>query len=389
MLVHGIFLYLCSDFNNIYAVTDFCMSKKITIKDVARLSGVSKGTVDRVIHGRGEVSEESVRKVNEVIRQIEYKPNVYASLLASKKQYTVICLIPKCESGEYWELVNKGIACAETKATDFNISIEVIFYDQFSNDSFRAACSEVLERTPQAVLLAPMYKKETLALTQELARQNIPHVYIDSRLSDSQYLAYYGMPMYQSGYLAASLLLSSTKPVQYGSTINGNVGEIANFRIDRGASDQDNPTLQRRVGFMDYMGKYNPKVLIYEEFIRPYDHLHNMRVLDNFFEQHPNIDHIITFNSRVHLISEYLEHRGMLDKILIGFDKLPSNMNGLKKGYTKFLITQRTETQVYRSIEAIIDYIIFHKLPAQQDNYMSLDILTKYNMDFYFDIYEQ
>ena len=48
--------------------------KKVTIKDVAQLAGVSKGTVDRVIHNRGEVSAESFRKVQEVVRKIDYKP---------------------------------------------------------------------------------------------------------------------------------------------------------------------------------------------------------------------------------------------------------------------------------------------------------------------------
>ena len=37
--------------------------KRITIKDIAQLAGVSKGTVDRVIHNRGEVSEASRQKV--------------------------------------------------------------------------------------------------------------------------------------------------------------------------------------------------------------------------------------------------------------------------------------------------------------------------------------
>ena len=40
---------------------------KITIKDVARLSGLSKGTVDRVIHNRGEVSKKSYDKVMKVV----------------------------------------------------------------------------------------------------------------------------------------------------------------------------------------------------------------------------------------------------------------------------------------------------------------------------------
>ena len=53
-------------------------SKRVTIKDVARLAKGSKGTVDRVIHNRGEVSEESRAKVLEVIEELGYTPNMYA-----------------------------------------------------------------------------------------------------------------------------------------------------------------------------------------------------------------------------------------------------------------------------------------------------------------------
>ena len=42
------------------------MDKKHTIKDIAKLAGVSKGTVDRVLHKRGKVSPAAFEKVNEV-----------------------------------------------------------------------------------------------------------------------------------------------------------------------------------------------------------------------------------------------------------------------------------------------------------------------------------
>lgn len=352
--------------------------KKITIKDVARLAGLSKGTVDRVVHNRGEVSEESKRRVLEVIQRIGYKPNIYASLLASKKHYTLLCLIPRFRSGEYWELVYTGIIRAVEKARGYNIEIDTIFYDQFDRVSFRRAANQLLERNPQAVLLAPIYRDDTLALTATLSSRGVPYVYIDSRLEGSGYLAYFGMPMYQSGYLAASLL-----------TEQSDIREIANFRIDRGgAQPQDNPTLRRREGFMTYLAEKFPECRVYEDFIKPYEPEYNLRVLDSFFEQHPDVRHIVTFNSRVHLISDYLEKRGIEDRIVVGFDKLTGNLDGVRKGYIKFLITQRTEMQVYRGITAIIEHMVFHTAPAEQDNFMSMDILTKYNVDYYSDIYE-
>ena len=67
---------------------------KITIIDVARKAGVSKGTVDRVVHNRGEVSKKSAEKVKKAIEELRYQPNLYASLLASKKAHVIACLLP-------------------------------------------------------------------------------------------------------------------------------------------------------------------------------------------------------------------------------------------------------------------------------------------------------
>ncbi len=353
--------------------------KKITIKDVARLSGLSKGTVDRVVHNRGEVSETSRIKINEVIEKLGYKPNLYASLLASKKRYTLVCLIPRFGQGEYWELVRGGIQRAIDKAAAYNIDIITVQYEQFDAASFRKACDETLAADPAAVMLAPIYHDLTIALTTELSRRGVPFVYIDSKLDTTSYMAYYGMPMFQSGILGGSLLMESATQ-----------GEaIANFRIDRGeALPQDNPTLSRRAGFMEFIGAHHPSTTVLNEFIKPYDPLHNIRVLDAFFDRHPEVKRIITFNSRVHLIAEYIEKRSLNGIALVGYDMLAKNIDAVRNGQVKYLITQRTETQVYRSINAIIAHLIMKREPAAKDNYMSMDILTKYNADYYFDIFE-
>ena len=65
-----------------------------TIKDIARMAGVSAGTVDRVLHNRGDVSSKSKAKVQKVLDEIHYQPNVFAIGLAAKKKYSFVCLIP-------------------------------------------------------------------------------------------------------------------------------------------------------------------------------------------------------------------------------------------------------------------------------------------------------
>ena len=60
-----------------------------TIKDIAQMAGVSAGTVDRVLHNRGDVSQKSKEKVQKVLDEINYQPNVFAIGLAAKKKYTI------------------------------------------------------------------------------------------------------------------------------------------------------------------------------------------------------------------------------------------------------------------------------------------------------------
>ena len=46
-----------------------------TIKEIAELAGVSRGTVDRVLNNRGSVNRETAEKIRAIIKQLGYKPN--------------------------------------------------------------------------------------------------------------------------------------------------------------------------------------------------------------------------------------------------------------------------------------------------------------------------
>ena len=75
----------------------------IRIVDIAKMAGVSVGTVDRVIHNRGRVSEENRKKVQAILEMVHYQPNLMArSLAASKKQYHLLAITPSFVQGEYW-----------------------------------------------------------------------------------------------------------------------------------------------------------------------------------------------------------------------------------------------------------------------------------------------
>ena len=346
--------------------------QNVTIKDIARLTGLSKGTVDRVLHNREGVSKKSYAKVMQVIKDLGYEPNIYASLLAQNKKRQIAVLLPNYRKGEYWELCEQGIAKGAEIGKPFGIEIRRVGYNQYNLGSFRKACEEVLEMDPAGVILAPMFKKETFVFVEKLHSMEIPYVYVDTKLESNNYLAYYGIPLYQSGYLCAAILTDRQCPK-----------EVAAVRIQRDKQGQSDPTINRREGFEDYISERWPQCRISSVFIDPKKPEEIDGILEEFFAAHPDVSHIAMFNSRIYLITPFLERHPERQFRVVGFDNLSANLAGLNKGVVTALIAQRPGLQVQHAIEALTDLLVFGKVPARNDNFMSMDILTRYNAEYY------
>jgi len=347
-------------------------NNKPTIMDIARLTGLSKGTVDRVLHNRGEVSKKSYEKVMAVIQELGYEPNLYASLLAKAEERTVALLLPSPEPGSYWELTATGAARAAEEVRQLGIGIVPFTYDQYNVDSLQKACEEILESQPSGVVIAPMFKDGTLAFTARLDELGIPYVFIDTKLDGEGYLAFYGIPSYKSGYLCADMLTGGNP-----------VPEVLIVRIMRDKHRQSDPTVERRAGFLDYIQEHCPGCTVRSLFVDPSAPDATDAILDAFFTEFPKVRHIAMFNSRIHLIVPFLERHPVAGRRVVGFDNLEANLSALRRGTVSMLIAQHPDIQVSQAIHALADYIVFKRAPLHRDNPMHMDILMRYNVDDY------
>lgn len=353
---------------------------KITLKDVARIAGVSRGTVDRVIHNRGDVSRQSYDDVMRVIKDIGYEPNIYASILAHDKTRVVALLLPCFRPGDYWAMAARGAVLAQEYAKTFHVSIATLTYDQYDLESFRQACSDLLDLSPSAVVLAPVFRNETALLTSSLREKGIPYSYVDTKLEETGYLTFYGMPMYKSGYLCAELLSDSFSSVPAASSSM----KVAIVRIMHEKNRKSDPTATRRTGFIDYMTEHCPDAEILSVYIDPHDPEGIAGTLSAFFSAHPGITHVVMFNSRIHLIASWLGSlQAETRPRAIGFDNLDANLAALRRGTIKYLITQHTDEQTRLAVNSLVDYLVLNKEPVRRDNYLHMDILSRNNVDDY------
>src|SRR6478736_5298335 len=103
----------------------------IGVKEIARRANVSIGTVDRVLHNRTGVSEKTREKINKIIAEFNYQPNILARRLASRKQFQFAVIIPDISpETNYWDAPREGVLHAATELKPFGVEVLTFLYDQ-------------------------------------------------------------------------------------------------------------------------------------------------------------------------------------------------------------------------------------------------------------------
>lgn len=342
------------------------------IIDIARMAGTSVGTVDRVIHNRGRVSEKTCKKVKAILEMVDYQPNLMARSLASKKQFHIVAIIPSYGKGEYWEALSEGIDKAAAEMEAYNITVTKYFFDQYNQKTFDILIPTILDEKYDGVLIATLFTESVVKLSNQLNKQEIPYVYVDSNIQGERQLAYFGTESYDAGMIAAKLL---TEKIRSSS-------DILMARIIHNGKNDSNQGRNRREGFCRYLEDHDFQGKLFEVELRINDSVYNFTRLDEMFAMHPNIEGTVIFNSTCYILGNYLKARDLKNIKLVGYDLIEKNTRLLSSGIITALIAQRPELQGYNAIKSLCNYHVYKQEP-EKVNLMPIDILIKENLKYY------
>ncbi|MFA6401787.1 MAG: LacI family DNA-binding transcriptional regulator [Salinivirgaceae bacterium] len=312
-------------------------SRRVGIKDIAAKAGVSIGTIDRVLHNRGEVKEETRKKVMEIVDELEYTPNIFAKSLSSKKTTKIAIVIPdSSDNNPYWLIPVLGINQAMEELLSYNAEIIYEHFDASDEQSFKAVLRQVSDQNPDGVVLNPVFGTAAMEFIREFDLKKISYVFIDINLNEINNLAYFGQDAEQSGRVAARLMELSTP-------LNGTylIVKQANRKVF-------SHHIEARVqGFCNYFGEKatteKPTILITE--VDLLNSNEPSETLSKLFEGNMNIGGIFVPNSRGFKLADYLESVALNGFIVIGYDLISENTEHLKKGNITYLICQKPEEQ--------------------------------------------
>lgn len=94
---------------------------KVTIKDIARMAGVTHPTVSKALNGAPGVSEEIRRKIVDIAERLNYVPNLAAKRLADRDTHSIGLIWPKSEGLFFYHL------CREIQKEGFELGLNVMF----------------------------------------------------------------------------------------------------------------------------------------------------------------------------------------------------------------------------------------------------------------------
>ncbi len=144
----------------------------VTIRDVAKASGVSTATVSNVLNKTGKVGRDTRRVVLQAVRRMGYIPDVHARHLASRDRRTLGIIVSDIENPFFPEVV-KGF---ETRARQFGYDV-ILSDTNYDPRRTREAADRMMEHKVRGVAI--MTSEISVKLVHQLARRRIAVTFLD------------------------------------------------------------------------------------------------------------------------------------------------------------------------------------------------------------------
>lgn len=333
-----------------------------TIKEIAELAGVSRGTVDRVLNNRGSVNSETAQKIRAIVKQLDYKPNRAGIALAAQKNKYMIGIILFSRKNPFFDDVMQGFLdkAEELALYGCEISVKRVAYHPQAQLSAIRAC---LKEGVQGLILTPYNDDSIREELNKLIRSGIPVITVNSDAENVRRLAYVGSDYYNSGEAAGSLMkLMTSGPVKLG-IINGDnnilchTQRISGF-VDKLSDDERFQVVCQGESFDDDKSAYE--------------------LVCRMLKEYPELNAFYFTAAGVYggcrAIAEFAPDR---DIKVIAFDSVPSTVEMIRKNIITATICQEPYWQGSKSLDLMFSYLSDEEAEIKDSYYAELSVKIK------------
>lgn len=182
------------------------MLDMLSMKDIAKLSGVSLKTVSRVLNNSDAVRDETKQKVLDVVNREGYRPNIIAKSLKERKTKTIIVFIDR-HNGEYWGIWHTMILTAfmsTAKEMDYKIIVSPSSAHEHMTDQTDGFSFLTSGLADGAIIMDNKLEDQRIDF---LIKNNIPHVVLGN-CSNYTKTHWVDLNNHNAGYMGGEYLIN-------------------------------------------------------------------------------------------------------------------------------------------------------------------------------------
>ena len=318
----------------------------VTIKMISEVSGVSRGTVDRVLNNRGRVHPETAELVQSVAKKLGYKPNKAGKALAARKKAYVIGVLLTAKGVPFFDEVIAGIKSAQEELAEYGVSIVIETIKGYS-PAVQLSALQKLNQKVNAIIFNPINEGSIAEKMQQFWQENIPVVAINTNIENVQKLCYVGSNYYKSGETAAGMMRILLGNKAGTLAILSGSNEIAGHN-------------QRIEGFSNIISSKCENSAIQDiRYTEDDDETAYTQAME-CFNAHPGINGIyIAAAGTQGVCKAIVQHfpQGKLPFVVCS-DLTPANAQLMQKGIIHAAVCQQPFSQGYEAVRKIFDYLI-------------------------------
>lgn len=338
-----------------------------TIKEIADLAGVSRGTVDRVLNKRGSVNPQTAEKIMEIVHALDYKPNRAGLVLAAQKKNLKFGAILFGGDNPFFDEVVSGMKQKEEELECYNCSLLIKHVTIDVNQQLQAI-EEMVNAGVNGIAISPTNDPRLSKRINELFDQGIPVVTLNTDIQDSKRLAFVGSNYFQSGATAAGLMRLMAK------------SEDVNIGIITG-SDEILCHTERIAGFEQAITAY-PHIKVVETITNEDDDFISYDRTTQLLTDHPEINALFFAAGGVYGGCRSVLNLGkQKDMTIITFDNFTTTKEMIMKDVISATICQEPFVQGSKPLDLLFNYLATGEEPKVEYNYTAVDIRIKENID--------
>ena len=337
----------------------------VTIKQIAELAGVSRGTVDRVLNARGGVNAEVEKRIQAIVKELSYEPNLVAKALANSKNRITIGVLINAGGNSFFDKVLVGIKRAQREVGGYGVSVIFEELTGYDVDEQVLSIEKLMKLSVQGLVITPINDKKVVKKLQEAARLGIVITTLNTDVTGLDKLCFVGCDYIKSGKTAAELL---------GQFSNGNtkVGIITGSRKMLGHN--------RRVdGFKMVLEKEYPNSSIIEVVENNDDNSLSYEVTKQLLTKH-TLDALYFCAGGIDGGIQAVVELSREDMIIITVDDTQNIKTYITDGIVNATVCQQPIKQGYDAVIAQYEYLVNGNKPSKKHLMTQNEVKLKYNL---------